>query len=121
MWWCPNSEGRIRRSPVTLAAVAERHTAQGWGLEESGVAKPRPPLAGDVDADVAIVGGGYTGMWSAWFLKQLEPEASVALVEAGHCGTGPSGRNGGFVNALWFSLPTMRRRFGPRAPPQVAR
>jgi glycine/D-amino acid oxidase-like deaminating enzyme len=101
--------------------MAARHTAQGWWLEEVGPAPPQPPLEGEVDADVAIVGGGYTGMWTAWFVKQLEPEARVVLVEAGQCGTGPSGRNGGFVNALWFSVPTLRRRFGGPAALELAR
>src|SRR5204863_3318616 len=101
--------------------MAERHTAQGWWLEEAGPDEFQQPLEGDVDADVAIVGGGYTGMWAAWFVKQAEPEASVALVEAGRCGTGPSGRNGGFVNALWFSVPTMRRRFGGPPALELAR
>jgi glycine/D-amino acid oxidase-like deaminating enzyme len=101
--------------------VAERHTAEGWWLEEAGPPQIEPPLEGDVDADVAIVGGGYTGMWTAWFVKQLEPEASVALIEAGRCGMGPSGRNGGFVNALWFSVPNMRRRFGVAAALELAR
>src|SRR5205814_6356626 len=98
-----------------------RHTAHGWWLQEAGHAESSPPVADDVEADVAIVGGGYTGMWTAWFVKQLEPEASVVLLEAERCGTGPSGRNGGFVNALWFSLPTMRRRFGDAAALELAR
>jgi glycine/D-amino acid oxidase-like deaminating enzyme len=60
-----------------------------------------PPLAGDVRADVVILGGGYTGMWTAWFLKEREPGIDVVLLEQGICGGGPSGRNGGFCNALW--------------------
>jgi glycine/D-amino acid oxidase-like deaminating enzyme len=95
--------------------MALRHTAQGWWLPEAGHAEPRPPLQGDLDADLVVVGGGYTGMWAAWFAKELEPEATIALLEADGCGTGPSGRNGGFVNAMWFSLPTLRRRFGDAA------
>jgi glycine/D-amino acid oxidase-like deaminating enzyme len=68
------------------------------------------PLAGDVRADVAVVGGGYTGMWAAWHLA--EAGASVALVEADLCGHGPSGRNGGFLEDMWLSLPALRGRFG---------
>ena len=48
-------------------------------------------------ADVCIVGGGYTGLWTAIRIKELEPDASVALVESVFCGHGPSGRNGGFA------------------------
>jgi glycine/D-amino acid oxidase-like deaminating enzyme len=97
------------------------HDAQGWWLRDAGSVEPRPPLEGDVDADVLVVGGGYTGMWAAWFVKQLEPGADVALLEADVCGHGPSGRNGGFVNQMWFSVPTMRRRFGADASLAVAR
>ena len=46
-----------------------KHTAHGYWLEEAGTVEPAPPLAGDRDADVVVVGGGYTGMWAAWHLK----------------------------------------------------
>jgi glycine/D-amino acid oxidase-like deaminating enzyme len=90
----------------------ERHTRHGWWLEEAGLPEPRPPLEGEVDADVVIVGGGYTGMWTAWFISEAEPAARVVLLEAELCGTGPSGRNGGFANSLGLSLATLRARFG---------
>src|SRR5215207_401146 len=83
--------------------------------------QPRPALDGTVDADVVVIGGGYTGMWTAWFASTLEPDARVVLVEAGRCGTGPSGRNGGFVNAMWLSLPSLRARFGDAAALELAR
>jgi glycine/D-amino acid oxidase-like deaminating enzyme len=70
---------------------------------------------------VVVVGGGYTGMWAAWHLKQLEPEARVVLLEADRCGLGPSGRNGGFCNVMWFSLPNMRERWGDSEALAVAR
>ncbi len=57
-----------------------------------------------------MVGGGYTGMWAAWHL--LEAGASVALLEGGACGHGPSGRNGGFCESMWLSAPALRERFG---------
>jgi glycine/D-amino acid oxidase-like deaminating enzyme len=70
-------------------------------------------LSGHRETDVLVVGGGYTGMWSAWYAKQLQPEARVVLLESEPvCGRGPSGRNGGFCNAMWFSLATMRARWG---------
>ena len=74
-----------------------------------------PALDGEQRADVLILGGGYTGMWTAWHIKALEPGARVVLVEADRCGHGPSGRNGGFVNGLWFSLAGLRMRFGDEA------
>jgi glycine/D-amino acid oxidase-like deaminating enzyme len=92
--------------------MAERHTAQGYWLEEAGAVEPLAPLEAERTADVAVVGGGYTGLWAAWHLTQLEPGAKVVLLEAGVCGEGPSGRNGGFANTLWFSLPNLRERFG---------
>ncbi len=101
--------------------MALKHTARGWWLADAGDQGPSAPLDGDLDADVAIVGGGYTGMWTAWFVSQLEPGARVVIVEADRCGAGPSGRNGGFVNEMWFSLPTLRRRFGDAAALDVAR
>lgn len=71
--------------------------------------------------DVVIVGGGYTGMWAAWHVKRLEPGAEVVLLEADRCGYGPSGRNGGFCNVMWFSLPNMRARWGDAEALAVAR
>jgi glycine/D-amino acid oxidase-like deaminating enzyme len=89
-----------------------RHTAHGYWLEEAGEVAPLPALEGERRADVVVIGGGYTGLWTAWQLKRLEPDARVALLEADVCGHGPSGRNGGFCNSMWFSLPNMRQRWG---------
>ncbi|HZG50452.1 MAG TPA: FAD-binding oxidoreductase [Thermoleophilaceae bacterium] len=90
----------------------ERHSATGWWLEEAGRVDPLPPLSGSLDADVVVVGGGYTGMWTAWRLLDAEPSARVVLLEGGVCGHGPSGRNGGFCESLWFSAAALRERFG---------
>jgi len=87
------------------------HTAHGWWLAEAGPVVPAPSLDGDLRADVVIVGGGYAGMWTAWQL--LERGARVVLLEAGVCGHGPSGRNGGFAETLWSNLPDLVERFGP--------
>ena len=65
---------------------------------------PTPPLTGDTTADVVILGGGYTGLWSAWFLKEREPGLDIVLLEADICGGGPSGRNGGFCDGWWDHL-----------------
>ncbi|MDX6286867.1 MAG: hypothetical protein QOG53_2352 [Frankiales bacterium] len=62
---------------------------------------PRPALAGDIDADVAIVGAGYTGLWTAYFLARYEPELRVVVVEREIAGFGASGRNGGWCSALF--------------------
>jgi glycine/D-amino acid oxidase-like deaminating enzyme len=98
-----------------------KHTRLGYWIEEAGEAEPRPALSGEHEADVLVVGGGYTGMWAAWYAKQLAPEARVVLLEAEPlCGLGPSGRNGGFCNAMWFSLASMRARWGDVAALEVA-
>jgi glycine/D-amino acid oxidase-like deaminating enzyme len=98
-----------------------KHTAHGYWLEEAPAVGLAPELVGERSADVVVVGGGYTGMWAAWHVKQLEPEASVVLLEADRCGFGPSGRNGGFCNLMWFSLPNMRERWGDAGALAVAR
>jgi glycine/D-amino acid oxidase-like deaminating enzyme len=98
-----------------------KHTPHGFWLQEAGPVAPAPPLTGDREADVVVIGGGFTGLWAAWHLKRLEPEARVVLLEADGCGRGPSGRNGGFCNVMWFSLPTMCGRWGEAAALAVAR
>ncbi|HEY5332887.1 MAG TPA: FAD-dependent oxidoreductase, partial [Solirubrobacterales bacterium] len=67
----------------------------------------------DLDVDLLIVGGGYTGMWTAWHAHRLDPEARIVILESeAVCGRGPSGRNGGFVEGMWTSLASMRGRWG---------
>jgi glycine/D-amino acid oxidase-like deaminating enzyme len=78
-------------------------------LEEGGDA---PELVEDVEADVCIVGGGYTGLWTALRVKELEPAASVVLIDEDICGGGPSGRNGGFALSWWPKIETLKKRFG---------
>lgn len=62
---------------------------------------------GDHRVDVCIVGGGYTGLWTAIHLKEREPALSIAIVEADLCGGGASGRNGGFVLSWWAKFSTL--------------
>ena len=71
-----------------------------------------PPLEGDVSADVCIVGGGFTGLWTALLLKEREPSLDVVLVEADVCGAGASGRNGGFVLSWWAKFLALERLCG---------
>lgn len=97
-----------------------RHTAHGWWLEEAGTPGPHPPLAGSHEADVLIVGGGFTGLWTAWHLLAGEPGARVCVLEAGLCGHGPSGRNGGFCESMWLRLPRLRESLGDSGARQVA-
>ncbi|MBF4606599.1 NAD(P)/FAD-dependent oxidoreductase [Curtobacterium sp. VKM Ac-1393] len=62
---------------------------------------PRPPLDGDTTADVAIVGGGLTGLWTAWYLHQADPGLQIVVLEREIAGFGASGRNGGWCSALF--------------------
>lgn len=62
-----------------------------------GLPQLRPPLAGDVTADICIVGAGYTGLWAAYYLKKAAPELRILIVEAEFAGFGASGRNGGWL------------------------
>jgi glycine/D-amino acid oxidase-like deaminating enzyme len=64
-------------------------------------ATPRRPLAGDAEADVVIVGGGFTGLWTAYYLTEADPALRISVVEAETVGYGASGRNGGWCSALF--------------------
>jgi glycine/D-amino acid oxidase-like deaminating enzyme len=88
---------------------------RSWWLEEARAHRPdepSAPLAADTEADVAIAGGGYTGLWTALALRERDPSLRVVLLEARRVGEGPSGRNGGFLHGYWSSLPTLRALLG---------
>jgi glycine/D-amino acid oxidase-like deaminating enzyme len=71
-----------------------------------------PPLDGAAEADLAIVGGGFTGLWAALLAKRERPDREVVVLEAETAGWGASGRNGGFVDAsLTHGLPNGASRF----------
>ncbi|MGJ0204064.1 FAD-dependent oxidoreductase [Leucobacter sp. gxy201] len=78
-----------------------------YWMRDAGRPHPRPGLPGPIEADVAIVGGGFTGLWTAYYLKCARPELDIAVIEREFAGFGSSGRNGG-----WFSA---------KAPGQFAR
>ena len=83
-------------------------------VAESAPPEPAPPLDGRLVVDVAIVGGGFTGVSTAWHLRQREPGLGIALLEAGVLGQGASGRNGG--QALhWIN------GFEPKTPDELRR
>ncbi|PTE14355.1 NAD(P)/FAD-dependent oxidoreductase [Pseudogemmobacter blasticus] len=62
-----------------------------------GLPARRPALPGDAEADVCIIGAGYTGLWSAWYLKQADPSLRIIVLEKEFAGFGASGRNGGWL------------------------
>lgn len=91
-------------------------TQRSWWLREAladDPGAPCPPLRGSSTADVAIVGGGFTGLWTAWQLLEQAPGIRVTILEADIVGGGPSGRNGGFVGGWWDDLGSLSRSFGP--------
>jgi glycine/D-amino acid oxidase-like deaminating enzyme len=74
--------------------VALKHAIYWWETEP---VVPGPPLEGPVECDVCIVGGGYTGLWTAYFLKQSEPSLDVRILESQWAGAGASGHNDGYA------------------------
>lgn len=88
--------------------------------QEAGV-PPSPSLTGEIAADVAIIGGGYTGLWTALALKARKPSLCVALIEAKLCGSGASGKSGAKVHGYWASLAGMSKSIGDDAALAVAR
>ena len=74
---------------------------------------PRPSLTRSIDVDVAILGGGYTGLWTAYYLLRGNPRLKVAVLEKEIVGFGASGRNGGWCSSKFPVTPAMlARRFG---------
>ncbi len=85
------------RQPV-IAPPSDR----SFWLQDIGAAPVTGPLRGAERTDVAIVGGGFTGLWTALRIRELAPETRVTILEADQCGSGASGRNGGQVHS-WFA------------------
>lgn len=112
----PSTRGTTTLSRLEAATVGRPAATYPWWVEEalaSGVLPaPEPPLVGRRNVDVAIVGGGYTGLWTALALREREPDLNIAVVEARTCGCGGSGRNGGFVHGYWESFGKLSGLFG---------
>ncbi|WP_433285289.1 NAD(P)/FAD-dependent oxidoreductase [Micromonospora sp. CA-244673] len=84
--------------PHTGRALADAAPVPYW-LDRPERPDPLPPLTGVHDADLLVVGGGYSGLWTALLAKEADPDRDVLLVDAGTCGWAASGRNGGFCAA----------------------
>jgi glycine/D-amino acid oxidase-like deaminating enzyme len=82
---------------------------------EADPGEPCPPLRGEVTADVVVLGGGYTGLWTACFLTERAPGIDVVVLERDVCGSGASGRNGGFVGPWWDVIDGLADRYGDDA------
>jgi glycine/D-amino acid oxidase-like deaminating enzyme len=94
------------------AAYADAESCAFW-LGDLPAREPCPPLRGVAEADLCIVGGGFTGLWAALHAKADDPDRDVVLLEAGTIGCGASGRNGGFlIGSLTHGLENGLARFG---------
>src|SRR5207248_11442856 len=125
-------------SRVDLESLPGRRRAVTWSLDSRAVSDPaldaryrarslwldglpqpltpRPALETSAECDVAIVGAGFTGLWTAYYLARRRPELRVTVVEREIAGYGPSGRNGGWVSSgISGSASVYRRRHGQDA------
>ncbi|TWP36403.1 NAD(P)/FAD-dependent oxidoreductase [Leekyejoonella antrihumi] len=95
-----------------------------WMVDALAAEEPHPgggALTSTLRADVCIVGGGFTGLWTAIELKQRDPSLDVVLLEAGVCGSGASGANAGILMNLWPKLPALMQAGGETEALDVAR
>jgi glycine/D-amino acid oxidase-like deaminating enzyme len=96
-----------------MSAHAARNGAVSFWYSQIPPPAPRPPLAGDRSADICILGAGYTGLWSAYYLKRARPDLDITVIEREFAGFGASGRNGGWLSDLYSgSLPALARSHG---------
>jgi glycine/D-amino acid oxidase-like deaminating enzyme len=87
---------------VSTDVATLRDLSLWWDtLPDDLVGPERAPLPGPADVDVAVVGGGYTGLWTAYYLAQADPTLSIMVIESRVAGFGASGRNGGWASALF--------------------
>src|SRR5690348_9996817 len=80
--------------------AAPSNTLWQWAIDGDEAPGRRPTLDGDTSVDVCVVGGGFTGLWTAYYLLRRNPNLDVLVVEAESVGFGASGRNGGWCSAL---------------------
>jgi glycine/D-amino acid oxidase-like deaminating enzyme len=85
--------------PGDLDAALRGASPEPYWLDDPGRPAAQPALSGRLEADLAVVGGGYTGLWTALLAKERSPELDVVLLEGGRIGWAASGRNGGFCAA----------------------
>lgn len=109
------------RMPWPSVLPAERSYWLQEALDHEGAPAASPPLEEAIEADVAILGGGYTGLWTALSLRERAPNLRVALIEDTICGAGASGKNGGFVHGYWLSSAKWAARFGDDVVREITR
>src|SRR5215217_1057527 len=114
--------GDARVAPTGVRAASrddwvKDYASYSFWLETSGDdLTPRPRLDGSIDVDVAVMGAGYTGLWTAYYLLRRDPSLRIAVVEREIAGFGASGRNGGWCTPGFpVSVGLLRERFGTEA------
>jgi glycine/D-amino acid oxidase-like deaminating enzyme len=96
-----------------MSSEATYRTLSFWHSSVPGPLAPATPLTGDTEADVAIVGAGFTGLWTAYYLATAQPSLRIVVCEREIAGFGASGRNGGWCSALFpASLAKLARTAG---------
>jgi len=94
--------------------MTKRYEDYSFWLEDAGeVLTPRPALERSIDVDVAILGAGYTGLWTAYYLLRARPDWKIAVIEREIAGYGASGRNGGWCSPRFpVNAGELTRRYG---------
>jgi putative aminophosphonate oxidoreductase len=106
-----------RGTPGAESSVNQVHRGDGiphrslW-LRDVLDSEASPALSGETEADVCIIGGGFVGLWTAYWLKRWHPATDVVVLEQDVCGGGASGRNGGFLLSWWAKYGTLIRLVG---------
>jgi len=115
-----NVSGALSKVPVSpsgIAAALRDAEPRAFWLDDPDAPAPRPALAEHVACDLLVVGGGFTGLWSALLAKEQNPSLDVVLVEGERIGWAATGRNGGFVSSsLTHGLPNGVDRFAGEMP-----
>src|SRR6202042_2216484 len=111
---CPTGSATV--TPATMVGMPAADTYRKlsfWHDTVPGSLEPGDPLSGDLEADVAIAGAGYTGLWTAYYLAEANPGLTIAVCERDIAGFGASGRRGGWCSALFpASLAKLERMAG---------
>jgi putative aminophosphonate oxidoreductase len=97
--------------------ISEKVDYQPYWFSEAMAQEENPQptsLAGDINTDICIVGGGYTGLWTAIQLKKKQPDLDIVIIDKGLCGCGASGRNGGCMLTWSTKYLSLRRLYGER-------
>ncbi|MFI1154666.1 NAD(P)/FAD-dependent oxidoreductase [Streptomyces sp. NPDC020817] len=99
--------------PATaLTAASDSFWESAVDLDSASPAPSAEPLSGPLDVDVAVIGGGYTGLWTAYYLKKAQPSLNVVVLERRSCGFGASGRNGGWLYSGFAGRSVFAERYG---------